>query len=226
MVDKKKNGEIRRFFAGMFLVLGVFLLFFVIFLLGKDKGLTQSKFQVTVLYRDVGGLMEGAPVRFSGVNVGHVAEVSFLDKEVNNRRIKVILNILSKYQSQLSKQVDFIIQTEGILGDKLIDISVVDDSVSIDLDKPIFGKEAMEVEELAGVFAAAAESFKKTAEDINKIDMQGLSEVVEDTAQSLSKTAKSIDRMTVEIDYVMKKSKRLLNRIEEKIIEGTLFKVF
>ena len=82
-MDKKELTK--ELLAGLFFLLGIFLLVAFVIILGGNKGLAQSKFQVTVLYCNVGGLMEGAPVRLSGVNVGTVDKVEFLDQEFDGK---------------------------------------------------------------------------------------------------------------------------------------------
>jgi len=222
----EKYDSIKKIVAGLFFLGGIALIFFVIFTLGRDKGLTQPKFQVTVYYRDVGGLADGAPVRLAGVNVGNVEDISFLEKEIQGRKVVVILNIFDKYRNQLNRDAHFAIKTAGVLGDKQIEINLIDDGKTLDLSRPIMGEESLDVQELAGVFAAAAESFTKTSEDLNKIDMEGLSKVVGETAESLLITAQGINKLLKELEYVTKKSKRLMDRIEQKVIDGNLFKVF
>ena len=217
----------RRFFAGLFLIVGFLAIIFVILALGRDKGLAQSKFQITILFKDVGGLGEGAPIRLSGVNVGTVDHIDFLEKVVNGRRIQVIANIFSRYRKQLEKDIlRFAIRTEGVLGEKLIEIDVVTMGEKADLNKPIMGDDTIDVRELAEVFARAAESFTKTSEDLSKVDMEELSQGLSDTAKSLSKASDRLDSVLKEMLYVSYKTKRLLDRIEQKVIEGTLFKVF
>src|SRR3989338_639603 len=110
----EKKELTKELLAGLFFFLGIFLLVTFVIILGGNKGLAQSKFQVMVLYRNVGGLMEGAPVRLSGVNVGTVDSVEFLDREFDGRRVEVTLNILLRYRKQLENNLRFTIQTEGI----------------------------------------------------------------------------------------------------------------
>ena len=215
-----------KFLAGAFFVIGCALLFWIIYTIGKDKGFTQPKFRITVLFSNVGGLIEGAPVRLSGVNVGTVADINFLDSTVEDRRVRVRLNILNKYRSQLEQKVRFSIKTEGILGEKLVEIKSGESGARVDLSKPIMGEGPLNVQDLAQVFADAAESFTKTSEVFNRADMEGLSDTMLETAQSLSKTAKGIDTVLTEMYYISIKSKRLLDRLEQRVIDGNLFKVF
>ena len=168
-MEKKK---LRRIFSGIFFLAGLGLILSVIFIIGKERGLVQPKFQVSVLFRDVGGLIEGAPVQLAGVQVGAVADIRFLDQEFQDRLVKVKLNIFDKYKRQLDQNVRFAIKTEGILGEKLIEIHVSSHGEKIDLNKPIIGEDPLNVQDLAEVFADAAEAFTRTSEDFNKVDIQ------------------------------------------------------
>lgn len=226
----EKTELTKKFLAGAFFILGLILMAVVIFILGKDKGLAQSKFQITVLYKNVGGLTEGAPIRLSGVNVGSVAGIDFLDEEIDDRRVAVILNILQKYRKQLDKDLRFVIVTEGILGEKLIEIYVVGPASGgqkkTDLTKPIIGEDPLDVQDLAEIFTKAAESFTRTSEGLNKIDILELTKVMEESSRALLITARGINAIMDELQELTKKSKRLLDRIEQRMIEGDLFKVF
>ncbi|HBO97577.1 MAG TPA: hypothetical protein DE315_00590 [Candidatus Omnitrophica bacterium] len=222
----EKKELTKELLAGLFFFLGIFLLVTFVIILGGNKGLAQSKFQVTVFYRNVGGLMEGAPVRLSGVNVGTVDNVEFLNQEFDGRRVEVTLNILSQYRKQLENNLRFTIQTEGILGEKLIEIDVLREGPKADLKNPVIGEDPLDVEDMAEVFARAAESFTKTADQLSQIDVVGLSSVMEDSSQSLLITSRGINEVMDELQEITKKTKRLLDRVEQKVIDGNLFKVF
>lgn len=215
-----------KFSAGLFFIIGILTILIAIFAIGKDKGLAQSKFQVTVLYKNVGGLIEGAPVLLAGVNVGNVANIDFLEREFQGRRVKVILNIFSRYKKQLQKNAVFAIKTEGILGEKLIEIDILEEGSKIDLSQPVIGEDPLNVQDLAEVFTKAAESFTKTSEQLSQIDIRELSEVMEESSRALLITSKGLNAILDELQYITIKSKRLLDRLEQRLIDGTLFKVF
>lgn len=224
MRDQKEF--MKNFIAGCFFIVGIFLLLFVVLTLGQDKGMTQSKFQVVVHFKDVGGLMEGAPVRLAGVNVGTVADISFLPKKIDGKRVRVLLNIFNKYEAQFTNEAMFEIMTEGILGEKLIAITILENEKPFNRKMPIMGEDVVNVQDLAEVFSAAAQSFTKTSEDLNKIDYQKMSLVLSEAVESLSETSKGINRTLNEFHYVTFKTKRILDRVEQKLIDGNLFKVF
>ena len=223
---KGRKEFIRNFTAGLFFLGGIALFLFVVLSLGKDKGLTQPKFQIVVHFKDVGGLMDGAPVRLAGVNVGTVSDISFLLQKNQGYRVRVLLNIFNKYEAQLKNEASFEIVTEGILGEKLIAITALESGLPFNREDPIMGEDLMNVQDLAEVFSAAAQSFTKISKDLNEIDYQEMSEVLAEAAQSLSETSKGINRTLDEFHYVTRKTKRILDRVEQKLIDGNLFKVF
>ncbi len=212
--------------AGIFFLIGLFLIGSFIFAISKDKGLAKAKFQVTVLFRNVGGLTEGAPTRLSGVSVGNVASIDFLEKAIKGRKVKVILNIFEKYKNQLQTNARFVIKTEGILGEKLIEIYTVDQGGVLNLTQPVIGEDPLDVQDIAEQFSHAAASFTKTSEEMSKINMLELSEVMIESSKALLGTAEGLNSIMGEMDDITQKAKRLFDRVEQKIIDGNLFKVF
>src|SRR5262245_27837676 len=76
LIDEVQGMEKKDFYkkliAGTFFLTGIFLVSVIVLTIGIEKGLTKPSFEITVLYREVGGLAIGAPVGLSGVNVGTV----------------------------------------------------------------------------------------------------------------------------------------------------------
>ena len=202
------------------------MILMAVLLIGRERGLTQPKFEVTVLFRDVGGLIEGAPVQLAGVNVGTVSDIRFLDEEIQERRVAVQVSVFRKFKKQLEQRVRFSIQTEGILGEKLVEITVSKHGYLVDAGRPVIGEDPLDVQDLAEVFADAAASFTQASDDFSDVNLQDLSKVLSETAQALESTAQGINSVLTEMRYISIKSKRLLDRIEQRIIDGNLFKVF
>ncbi|MBI4308721.1 MAG: MCE family protein [Candidatus Omnitrophica bacterium] len=197
-MDHKSN--LKKIAAGLFFVTGLVLVGASVFFIGLDRGLTQPKFTVIALFDEVGGLVEGSPIRISGVNVGLVGGVDFLDEPIEGRSLKVTMNIYKKYEFPFRKCSRVSIKTEGVLGQKLVEISEDHSRKVFDLTKPIIGENPLDVEDMAGVITRTALSLQETSDGVNEV--------------------------MGEWKIISRKTRRLLNRVEDKLIEGDLFKIF
>ncbi|MEI6437464.1 MAG: MlaD family protein [Candidatus Omnitrophota bacterium] len=195
-----KDDVFKQFWAGFFFLLGVVLVCGVIFFIGFQKGFTEPKVRLTVLFDKVSGLTEGAPVRVSGVTVGSVEKIEFLDEEVMGRGLALQLSIYQKFATQVTRCTKVSILTEGVLGAKYVEIGRVAGDQTLDIEHPILGERLLDVYDLA--------------------------EVLQDTAASFNDTTRGINSIVGELSVISRKSKRLLDRIEQRVIDGNLFKVF
>ena len=223
---REKKEEQIKFMSGLFFLIGVLLFIFFVFTIGRDRGFIQSKFKMSILFHNVGGLTEGAPTLLSGVHVGTVENIDFLDKDVEGRRVKVTLNILSKYRKQFEKNIRCAIKTEGVLGEKIMEIYVEEGNGKVDLTQPIIGQDPLDVQDIAESFAGAAKAFTKTSDDLSKIDIVEISQIMKESSEALLVTANGINSVMDDLQEITIKAKRLMERLEDKVIEGNLFKVF
>jgi phospholipid/cholesterol/gamma-HCH transport system substrate-binding protein len=194
------NDMLKQFWAGIFSVIGVGVVISVILFIGIQRGLAEPKFHLEVIFDKVSGLAEQAPVRLSGVTVGAVSRIDFMEEEVQGRGLKVTLDIYKKFEQQVKKSTRISIFTEGVLGAKYVEIGRVNGDRPIDLSRPVIGEPLLDVYDIA--------------------------EVLQDTANSFNQTTHGIDQIMRELQYISRKTKRLLDRIERRTIDGSLFKVF
>ncbi|MFP4473055.1 MAG: MlaD family protein [Candidatus Omnitrophota bacterium] len=192
--------QAKKIFAGIFLFVCVALIAGVVFTIGLEKGFIEPRFTMTALFHKVGGLNPGAPVRLSGVTVGTVENIDFLDESYMGRGVKVELSLYAKYKDQLRKSRRVAIVTEGVLGEKMVDISADPDLYRDDLSRAIVGEDPLEVRDLAETFDASAAALLGVSEEFGTL--------------------------AGEVEDVTRSTRRLLNRIEQRIIDGNLFKVF
>jgi len=195
-----KGEHFKKIAAGLFFIAALGLIAVSIFIIGIDRGLTEPKFQVIVLFNQVGGLVQGAPIRVSGVDVGVVGSVDFLTQPIQGRSIKVRMDIFKKYEFEFLKCSKVSIRTEGVLGQKLIEISEDHALKVFDPTAVIIGEDPLDVEDMAAVITS--------------------------TAVSLQSTSQSVQDVLHEWKYISIKTKKLLNRVDEKLLEGSLLKFF
>jgi phospholipid/cholesterol/gamma-HCH transport system substrate-binding protein len=104
---------------GLFTFLGLALLVFAIFFIGNKRNLFSSTFNVYGTFRNVSGLQIGNNVRFAGINVGVVQNISI----VNDSTARVDLTLNNEVKKFVKKDAKIAIGSDGLMGDKLIVIS-------------------------------------------------------------------------------------------------------
>jgi phospholipid/cholesterol/gamma-HCH transport system substrate-binding protein len=104
---------------GLFTVIGVLILVAGIFIIGKKKNLFGDTFHIYGTFNNVGGLQVGNNIRFAGINVGTVEDISI----ISDTMIRVDMVLQSKIKPFLKSTSFASIGSDGLMGDKLITIT-------------------------------------------------------------------------------------------------------
>jgi phospholipid/cholesterol/gamma-HCH transport system substrate-binding protein len=109
--------------VGIFLALGIVVAIVAVFTLGSKGGLFESKTTLYVHFADINGLVPGAPVRLAGLDVGMVSKIRFSD-DLSKREASVELAVKDRYMSRIRGDSRAFIDSKGLLGDKLVNITI------------------------------------------------------------------------------------------------------
>ncbi len=88
---------------------------------GGGVSIFAPKNTVAAYFRDVNGLVKGAPVRLAGVEVGVVKSVEFVNLDAV-RRLEVKMNVKESVWPLITEDSKVQLGTLGLLGDKYIEI--------------------------------------------------------------------------------------------------------
>lgn len=100
--------------------LGVFVV--LVYLFGTHAGLFERQYRLVAEFSNIGGLLEGATVRLAGVPVGRVSGIRL--PETGAERVQVELAVSQRVRERIREDSVAHIETRGLLGDKLIEISL------------------------------------------------------------------------------------------------------
>ena len=109
--------------VGAFVLAGLAAVGAVIFLIGDERQIFRSKLSYSTKFEDVQGLRRGSPVRMGGVDVGTVVGVDYASAAIDNN-IQVRLSISVDDARRIRKDSLATIEGKGLLGDKMIVLSV------------------------------------------------------------------------------------------------------
>lgn len=104
---------------GIFTLSGLLLFGIAIFLIGSKKNMFGDTFMIYGTFKNVGGLEIGNNIRFAGINVGTVEEISI----VSDTLIRVDMRMKGKVKQFLKADALATIGSDGLMGDKLITIN-------------------------------------------------------------------------------------------------------
>ncbi|MBI2339133.1 MAG: MCE family protein [Deltaproteobacteria bacterium] len=118
-----RSKELMQIQVGAFVAIGLLLAMMVIFLLGSEKRLFETHYTLVCFFDDISGLREGATVQLAGIHVGTVREILFEEK-IEKKKVKLVLKLSKRYQSRIRADSKATIMTQGLLGDKMVFVSV------------------------------------------------------------------------------------------------------
>lgn len=104
---------------GLFIIGGLALFVIIIFIIGKQQNLFNPVFKVTANFYNVSGLQVGNNIRFSGINIGIVDNITI----INDSTVRVDMLIRKDVQKFIKNDSKAAIGSEGIIGDRLINIT-------------------------------------------------------------------------------------------------------
>jgi phospholipid/cholesterol/gamma-HCH transport system substrate-binding protein len=119
-MNKHKQQSIK---VGVFVALAIGVLSVTVFIIGQERSMFTTKTRLHTSFTDINGLVIGAPVRLAGVDVGRVAAIRF-SEDLSRPEARVVLAIENEYIARVRRDSRAYIDSKGLLGDKLINLSV------------------------------------------------------------------------------------------------------
>jgi phospholipid/cholesterol/gamma-HCH transport system substrate-binding protein len=199
-----EHGERRlKLRVGVFVLIGVAAFLAMVYALGARARLFEPRFTVYADFVEVGGLVEGATVRLAGVQIGRVSEV-ILPSEPGGK-VRIEMSIARRFRDRIRKDSVARIETQGLLGDKLIEITVgsaaapaVNPEDVLASREPFdIGRVMNESAQVVQSVSALADSLRETAEALNQ---SRLIEEATATVQSARRITDQVGRIVSEVE--------------------------
>jgi phospholipid/cholesterol/gamma-HCH transport system substrate-binding protein len=115
-MKKNTNNNIR---LGIFVAIGIVLFIVGVYFIGKKQQLFSTTFRISGVFKDVSGLQPGNNVRFSGIDVGIVENITI----ISDTSVKVDLLINENTRKFIKKDAKAVIGSEGLMGNKIVTIT-------------------------------------------------------------------------------------------------------
>ena len=184
-----------KFRVGIFVLVALLTFLGAVYALGARARLFEARYTIHADFTEVGGLVEGATVRLAGVQIGRVSAVNLRPQP--GGKVQVDLTIARRFSDRIRKNSVARIETQGLLGDRIVEITVGDPSapavapgeVLASRDPADFGRIMASGAETAKNVAALADALRETADQINK------SKMIESAAATVNKLGRVVDQV-------------------------------
>lgn len=115
-----KPGDRRKILtSGLFVIMLSSLVLFSVFLINRESSIFGKRVQLKTRVSNVNNLKIGGAVQLRGIKIGSVSDITFEGLE----RIVITFSILEDYLEWIKADSTIAIRTQGVLGDKFIEIS-------------------------------------------------------------------------------------------------------
>lgn len=187
---------------GVFVATGLLVFGLMVFLIGKEKRMFDTRVAIEAHFPNVAGLAVGADVMLAGVPVGYVSNIKFplLNKDMPGlvRDITITMKVSKSALDWIREDSIARIDSKGLLGDKIINISIgspelpkMQESGMVKSTPPVdFNKALQQAQEIL-------ENVTETVADARDI-FKGF--VAEGGDAALAGTAKSLQRIFKEVE--------------------------
>ncbi len=110
---------IKNIRLGFFVITGTALLIIALYFIGNNSNLFSKTFKLYARFETVNGLKNGNNVRYAGIDVGTIKNIEIL----NDTTIRVEMSVEEALKKVIRKNSVATIGTDGLMGNKLINIS-------------------------------------------------------------------------------------------------------
>jgi phospholipid/cholesterol/gamma-HCH transport system substrate-binding protein len=164
----------RKVRVGVFVLIGLVAFLGMVYALGARARLFEPRFTVSAEFTEVGGLVEGATVRLAGVQIGRVSVVRLPTQP--GGKVRVEMTIARRFGEQVRKDSVARIETQGLLGDRIIEITVgTAGAPAVRPNELLASRDPFDINQVMGESAQVvksigtlADSLRETAQSLNQ----------------------------------------------------------
>lgn len=196
---------------GLFVTIGTLVLVVALYLIGSNQSMFGSTIRISAQFYNVNGLMQGNNVRYAGIDIGTVDKI----KIENDSSVTVYMLIEKKHSQYIKKNALAAIGTDGLMGNKLVNINPGSGSSEPVVDGDMIASlKPVETDEMIRTLNATNENLEAITGDLRSFTSRintdkGLLRLIEDSVavenirialQSIREASENANRITIQIN--------------------------
>ena len=154
--------------VGIFVLVGLVLTAAIVFTIGDSRSVWSRKIVYHAAFADVVGLKAGAPVRMGGVDIGNVTSVAH-SGDVTVSHILIEMSVVRTETVRIRQDTVAKIANKGLLGDKMIELSISDGRAPLlDPKEMMKSEESLDFSKYLAKFESIADKTEKVAANLER----------------------------------------------------------
>lgn len=199
---------------GIFVFIGLILLGVMIIGFGNYEYLGRQ-YVIYAIFNYISGVVEGAPVRYAGVDVGKVGKATIFETIEGNTKVRLALNINEGISIKIDSEA--VINSLGIIGEKYVELFPGSPGASlVKRGGEIQGIDPVALETVMAKAQRVLTKLEDALSSVNNVLTAETQSDIKATISNFKKFGRDIDRLT-------KKTELIVNKINQG--EGTIGKL-
>ncbi|MBU0759443.1 MAG: MCE family protein [Candidatus Omnitrophica bacterium] len=203
--------------VGIFIFIGVIILSVIVFSIGNFYSVKRG-YTLNVLFSFANGISMGAPVRYAGVEVGEVQDITvYFDEKENRPMVKILIWVAQN--TWINEDAAATINTLGLLGEKYLEIAPGSrETRLLGKDDTLMGQDPVSTEELT----------RNTQETLLKIEnmIESIDKIVGDETfrSSVKNTVSNLESLTLNLQDFIRTAKEGKGTVGKLLSDDSLYK--
>jgi phospholipid/cholesterol/gamma-HCH transport system substrate-binding protein len=210
--------------VGIFVIVALAAFLGMIYLLGARARLFEARFTIHADFTEVGGLIEGATVRLAGVQIGRVTGVNLPGQP--GGKVRIDMSIAKQFADRIRKDSVARIETQGLLGDKIVEITVgTTKAPAVGAGEVIASRDPTDIGQVMSQGAETVKNVAQLTEGLKAItDGLAKSNIVDDASATLRTARRATEQISKDASQVLGEAKAVtgqIGRIADQVEKGT-----
>lgn len=218
---------------GLFTIAGLLFLVLLLYMIGKNRSLFGSTYELKAHFQNTNGLKPGNNVRYAGIEVGTVKRISIQ----NDTTIEVLMVIQNKMQKIIRTNAIVDIASDGLLGNKVVNITPSHFKAAFAKEGTVLpARKSIDTEEMLRTLditnrniSVISDELKRTVQRLNSSSAFWRLLNNEKIPEQINATVSHLNQASIQANNMMNNANSLVNYVNQgngslgHLIKDTLF---
>ncbi len=218
-MNQQQRERVMQFRVGVFVLIALVVFLGIVYLLGARARLFESRYMIHADFTEVGGLVIGATVRLAGVQIGRVSGVHL--PTTPGGKVRVDMSITHEYAEQIRQNSIARIETQGLLGDRIVEITVgTAEAPAVKPDGTIVARDPTDIGQVISRGAQTVQNVAKLTESLGTVaDTLNRSNIIGEATATVTSAHRTADLVSREAATTLTEAQKLTAEMRQVVTQ-------